>query len=79
MKDIVPQNRSCSSVGTNSTTQISESSINEKSNNPLLLASLDPDVLAELGGHAHQECLTLGSDSFMKVVTPTGDDLQVHR
>lgn len=41
--------------------------------------SLDPDVFAELGGHAHQESLPLGSDSFMEVITPATDDLQVHR
>lgn len=39
------------------------------------LTSFDPDVLAELGGHAHQEGLTLRRDSFMKVVTTAAGDL----
>lgn len=48
-------------------------------NIPSSVTSLDPDVLAELGGHAHQESLTLGRDSFMEVVTTATNDLQLHR
>lgn len=45
---------------------------------PSLVTSLNPDVLAELGGHAHKESLTLGCDSFMEVVSTATDNLQVH-
>lgn len=48
-------------------------------NIPSSVTSLDPDVLAELGGHAHQESLTLGRDNFMEVVTTATNDLQLHR
>lgn len=40
------------------------------------LTSLDPDVLAELGGHAHQEGLTLSRDSLMEVVATATDNLK---
>lgn len=42
------------------------------------LTSLDPDVLAELGGHAHQECLAVGCDCFVEVVTTTPCNLEVN-
>lgn len=45
----------------------------------LSLTSLDPDILSELGGHAHQESLTLSSDSFMEVVTTATNNLKLHR
>ena len=44
-------------------------------NIPSSITSLDPDVLAELGGHAHQESLALGRDGFMEVVTTATDNL----
>lgn len=45
----------------------------------LSLTSLDPDILSEFGGHAHQESLTLSSDSFMEVVTTATNNLKLHR
>lgn len=43
------------------------------------ITSLYPEVLAELGGHADQEDLTLSRDSFMEVVPTAASHLQVHR
>lgn len=39
------------------------------------LTSLDPDVFAELGGHAHKKGVPLSCDDFMEVVATASNHL----
>jgi hypothetical protein len=41
----------------------------------MLLTSLDPDVLAVFGGHAHQEALPLCCFHLMQIVPRSPEDL----